>query len=66
MATATNNQSDAWSRLLKAIEPWYDWGDTFFERLDGEGEGDGRFFSMEWFGIHITIFYGRQPRRAVR
>lgn len=65
MATATNTQGSAWRRFIKAIEPWYDWGSSMFERLDGEGEGDGRFFSLEWFGLHITVFYGRQPAKAV-
>lgn len=66
MATATSNHSGMLRRFIKAIEPWYDWGGSVFERLDGEGEGDGRFFTLEWLGLHITIFYGRQPAKAVR
>lgn len=50
-------------RLIAVIEPWYDWGATFIERLDGEGEGPGRWISLQWFGLSITVFAGRVPSK---
>lgn len=50
-------------RALKAIEPWYDWGRTSINRIDANGEGPGRFFELQWFGLNITIFIGRTPKR---
>jgi len=46
---------------LAAIEPWYDWGSTFIERMDEIGEGPGRFAELQWFGINVTLFFGRTP-----
>ena len=48
-------------RVIKAIEPLYDWGTTFIERIDGDGEGPGRWFSLQWLGLSITVFAGRVP-----
>jgi hypothetical protein len=59
-------------RFLNAIEPWYDWGTTNTFRLDAqsptfedEAEGDVRFFTLQWFRLHLEIQVGRTPK-AVR
>lgn len=48
-------------RVLAALEPWYDWGTTYVERMDRAGEGPGRFVELQWLGIKITLFFGRTP-----
>jgi hypothetical protein len=53
-------------RALRAIEPWYHWGTTFIERLDGDGEGPGYHVSLQWLGVSFTLFFGRTPRRDQR
>jgi hypothetical protein len=64
MATVvTNDPRGAYRRFVKAIEPWYDWGNTFIERMDDESEGPGRFVSVQWLGISFTLFFGRIPKR---
>jgi len=50
-------------RVIKAIEPWYDWGSFGILRVDGDGEGDGRFFAIDWFGLHLMIVVGRTPAK---
>jgi hypothetical protein len=50
-------------RALAAMEPWYDWGRTNILAVKDDAEGDGRFFSLDWFGLHVTIFYGRTPAK---
>jgi hypothetical protein len=48
-------------RFIAAIEPWYDWGATSIERLEGDGEGPGYWLSLEWLGLNFTVFMGRTP-----
>ncbi len=50
-------------RIIRASEPWYDWGRTSINRIDTSGEGPGRFVELQWFGMNITIFIGRTPKR---
>ena len=59
--THANAKQLALRRLIAAIEPWYDWGATFIERLGGDGEGPGHWFSLEWLGLNFTVFIGRTP-----
>jgi len=63
--TVTIERRGALRRFIKAIEPWYDWGDTYIERLEDAGEGPGKFFTLQWLGISLTLFYGRTPARRV-
>ena len=60
------------SRLLRAIEPWYDWGTTTIFRLDAhcpnfsdESAGDRWLFEIQWFGAHLGITIGRAPPSVV-
>lgn len=55
------------SRLLRAIEPFYDWGKINVVNLDAQSfddqfEGDVRFFELQWLGIHLSFQFGRTPR----
>ena len=50
-------------RRLTALEPWYDWGTTYAERMDADGEGPGYFVSLQWLGISFTLFFGRTPAK---
>lgn len=68
-------RSPLWRRVLKAIEPWYNWGTLSVERMQGmrlvdgaitpEADGDVAFFELQWFGLHLEIQIGRTPK-AVR
>lgn len=55
--------------LLRAIEPWYNWGSVNVERMDeigkgrSAGEGEVSFFDLQWLGIHIGVQIGRTPKR---
>ncbi|USU06914.1 hypothetical protein NF699_09715 [Sphingomonadaceae bacterium OTU29LAMAA1] len=62
-------------RIIKAVEPWYNWGMITVERMDElqrddngrlstGGEGEVGFFDLQWFGIHIGVHIGRTPKRA--
>ena len=51
------------TRFWAAIEPWYDWGRTYINRIDTGAEGPGRFVELQWLGLNITIFIGRTPKR---
>lgn len=66
----------AWRRFITAVEPWYNWGETYVERMqelrvaDGGrietgGEGPVRYFEVQWLGVHFAIHIGRTPK-AVR
>lgn len=62
----------AFSRILAAITPWYDWGRVNAFRLDAhepdfsdEAEGEVRFLTLQWLGAHVEIQIGRTPK-AVR
>ncbi len=55
-------------RAIKAVEPWYNWGTIYVERLDAAteaemSEGEARFFDIQWFGLHLSIHIGRTPSR---
>ena len=57
-------------RLLKAIEPWYDWGARSVFRLDhherdfsDESEGNAFRFEIQWLGAHLAFEIGRTPRK---
>ncbi|MCG7346611.1 hypothetical protein [Sphingomonas sp. ACRSK] len=52
------------------LEPWYDWGKTTTWRLDqverdfsDEAEGEVWLIEIQWFGLHLGIQLGRQPRK---
>ena len=53
--------SAALQRFARAIEPWYDWGLSGWDRLDERGSGEGRYFELEWFGLKLMIAFGRRP-----
>ncbi|WP_019516898.1 hypothetical protein [Sphingomonas sp. Mn802worker] len=48
---------------MQAIEPWYDFGPAGIDSVQHEVSGEGRYFSLDWFGLHLTVFYGRTPKR---
>jgi len=50
--------------LVRTLEPDYAFGPYGWERLDGEGEGDGRYFDFEWLGIKVSIAVGRRPAKG--
>ncbi|MEH3122004.1 MAG: hypothetical protein PGN16_08500 [Sphingomonas phyllosphaerae] len=63
-------------RFITAVEPWYNWGEISVERMqklrldDGGrvcsgGEGEVRFFEIQWLGVHFAVQVGRTPK-AVR
>ncbi len=59
------------ARLLRAIEPWYHWGETSVLRINthrrdfaDESEGPGWQFEIQWFGFHLGITVGRTPPAA--
>jgi hypothetical protein len=66
MATSVANNGGLIRRFIKAVEPWYDWGTTYIERIEAPGEGPGRFFTIQWLGLSLTVFYGRTPKRDAR
>ena len=49
------------ARALAAVEPMYNWGTWYWERLDERGEGYGRYFELEFFGLKLVIAVGRTP-----
>jgi predicted porin len=56
-------------RIIAAIEPWYDWGKISITNLDARteneiAEGDVRYVDLQWFGIHLSIQFGRTPKRV--
>ncbi|QQV76511.1 hypothetical protein H5J25_13760 [Sphingomonas aliaeris] len=61
------------SRVLAAIEPWYDWGtvetfslkllsDKSAGRFGDESMGEVRFFTFQWLGLHLHFEIGRTPK----
>jgi predicted porin len=57
-------------RIIAAIEPWYDWGKISITNLDARTEsetveGDVRYVDLQWFGIHLSIQFGRTPKRVL-
>ncbi|WP_242183124.1 hypothetical protein [Sphingomonas sp. CARO-RG-8B-R24-01] len=64
-----------WQRILAAVEPWYNWGEIYIERMQGMrmgsddfpqaiGEGCVRYVEIQWFGIHFAVQFGRTPKVA--
>lgn len=56
-------------RIIAAVEPWYDWGTISITKLDALSEdeiveGDVRYVDLQWFGIHLSLQFGRTPRRV--
>ncbi len=49
---------------LTELEPHYAWGPYGWERLDGMGEGEGRYVQLEWLGLKLSIAVGRRPRKV--
>lgn len=49
-------------RLIRRLEPWYDWGHFYWDRLDDRGHGCGNRLEFEWLGIKLFIAVGRRPR----
>ena len=70
--TADVRPSNPLRRVLAAIEPWYDWGTIYIERMEGTtlersgGEGAVRYFQLQWFGLHFGLQIGRTPKREAR
>ena len=57
--------------VLRAIEPWYYWGEATILRINtslpnfiDEMEGPGWEFEIQWFGFHLGITVGRTPPAA--
>lgn len=59
-------------RILRAIEPWYDYGavetnsikmlcDKSAGRFGDETLGEVRFFTLQWLGLHLHFEIGRTP-----
>ena len=59
-------------RFIAAIEPWYNWGEIYVERMQGMhissdgypqaiGEGPVRYFELQWFSFHLQLQIGRTP-----
>lgn len=62
-----------WQRFISAVEPWYNWGEIYVERMQGmrmagddfpqaTGEGAVRYVEIQWFGIHLAVQFGRTPK----
>lgn len=62
------------SKILKSLEPWYDWGHEETHSLEllsdksvgpfgDESTGKVRFFTFQWLGLHLHIQIGRTPKR---
>jgi hypothetical protein len=61
-----------WQRFIAAIEPWYNWGEIYVERMEGMhagsdgfprsiGEGPVQYFEIQWLGVHLAVQFGRTP-----
>jgi hypothetical protein len=56
------------SGVVRAVEPWYDWGSINVVNMDAQSfddqvEGEVRYFDIQWFGIHLGFQIGRTPSR---
>lgn len=54
-------------KIIAAVEPWYDWGTISVTNLNARSEneiveGDVRYVDLQWFGIHLSLQFGRTPR----
>lgn len=52
------------------LEPWYEWGRIYTVRFDqsepdfsDESEGEGWEMALQWFGLHLSLQFGIQPRK---
>jgi hypothetical protein len=54
----------AWDEMAPAVSYQYD--KCGMERWDGKGEGPGRCFAFEGFGISFSLFFGRMPSKRGR
>lgn len=45
----------------RKVEPWYNWGPASISSVKDEAEGEGRYFEIDWLGLHVSILYGRTP-----
>ncbi len=65
------------SRMIAAVEPWYNWGVVHVERmqeirvveggrLQVGGEGPVRYLEVQWLGIHFAVQIGRTPKQEGR
>lgn len=59
------------TKFLKAIEPWYAWGQHEILRIDqhesdfaDESTGNVFRFEIQWFGIHFAFELGRTPHKV--
>jgi hypothetical protein len=50
-----------WDEMSPQIIYGYDANQT--ERWDGKGEGPGRNFAFEGFGVSFSVFFGRMPAK---
>lgn len=50
----------AWDEISPMI--MYSYDSSGIERWDGKGEGPGRHFGFEGFGLSFSIFFGRMPK----
>lgn len=71
MRALMTTAAHAATKILKSIEPWYDWGTSTATRLDAterdysdEAEGEVRFAELQWLGIHVGLHFGRTPPKA--
>lgn len=59
--------------FIAAIEPWYDWGTIYIERMqelrfgdaghiEAGGEGTAGYFQIQWLGVHLQVQLGRTPK----
>lgn len=53
-----------WDEIAPAISYQYD--RAGMERWDGKGEGPCRHFGFEGFGLSLSVFFGRMPRKEGR
>lgn len=57
------------AKLLRRLEPWYDWGTINTVNMDArtdaeQVEGDVYRFELQWLGLHLGIQIGRTPKRG--
>jgi hypothetical protein len=50
-----------WDEIAPAFSYYYD--SCGLERWDGKGEGPSRCVGFEGFGLSLSIFFGRMPRK---
>lgn len=63
MGAVRSIAAEAATKLLKSLEPWYNWGRTYISRMDSNEEGPGFYFDLQWLGLNVSVFIGRTPKR---